>query len=102
VPGVNWLRNAHHLKIWQTAFVLANGYNIYVGLVNANDGLKWGILPIISPDLDNERELLYGQLDQTGKIESNRKLQLVQPVVGTNFIGDQFFTDGKADIITLR
>jgi undecaprenyl-diphosphatase len=102
VPGANWLRNAHHLKIWPTDFLLKNGNNIYVGLVNANDGFKWGIIPKISSDLDTERELLYRDLDRTGKIESYLKVQLVKPLIGNNFIGDQFFTDGNAYIISVQ
>ncbi|MGA9177715.1 MAG: LssY C-terminal domain-containing protein, partial [Desulfobacterales bacterium] len=102
VPGTNWLRNAHHVKIWRTNFLLKNGNNVYIGLVNANNGFKWGIIPKIAPDLDAERELLYLDLNRTGKIESYLKAQLVKPLIGKNFIGDQFFTDGKVYIISVQ
>jgi undecaprenyl-diphosphatase len=102
VPGTNWLRNAHHIKIWHANFSLKNGNNIYVGLVNANDGFKWGIIPKISPDLDTQRELLYRDLSHTGKIESCLKVQLVKPLIGKNFIGDHFLTDGNAYAISLH
>jgi len=102
VSGRNWLSNAHHVKIWRTNYLLKNGNNIYVGMANANNGLKWGIIPIISSDLDAQRELLYQHLNLTEKIESNRKVQLVKPLIGKNFMGDQFFTDGKAYIITAQ
>jgi len=102
VSGINWLSNAHHVKIWRTNSVLKNGNNIYVGMVNANDGFKWGIIPKIAPDLDAERELLYQHLNHTGKIESHLKIQLARPLIGENFMGDQFVTDGKAYIITVQ
>jgi membrane protein DedA with SNARE-associated domain/membrane-associated phospholipid phosphatase len=102
VPGQNWLSNAHHLKIWRTNFRLKNGDYIYVGMVNVNDGFKWGIIPKIAPDLDTERELLYRDLNRTGKIKSYLKTQLLQPLIGKNFIGDQFFSDGKAYIILVQ
>ena len=102
VPGTNWLRNARHVKIWRTYFLLKNGAKIYVGMVNANYGFKWGIMPKISPDLDTQRNLLNQDLILTGKIESQVKVQLVKPLIGKNFIGDQFFTDGKAYIISLK
>jgi membrane protein DedA with SNARE-associated domain len=102
VPGTNWLSNAHHVKIWRTNFLLRNGNNVYVGLVNANNGFKWGIIAKIAPDLDTERELLYLDLNRTGKIESHLKAQLVKPLIGKNFIGDQFFTDGKVYIISVQ
>ena len=102
VSGQNWPNHVHHVKIWRTNSLLKNGNNIYVGLVNADDGFKWGIIPKIVPDLDAERELLYQDLNHAGKIENHSKLQLVKPLIGKNFIGDQFFTDGKAYILTLQ
>jgi membrane protein DedA with SNARE-associated domain/membrane-associated phospholipid phosphatase len=102
VPGPNWLSNAHHIKIWRTSFLLENEKNIYVGIVNANYGLKWGIIPKIAPDLDAEREMLYQDLDPKRKIEGHLKVQLVDPLIGNNFIGDQFFTDGMAYIISVQ
>lgn len=102
VSGRNWLSNAHHVKIWRTNYLLKNGNNIYVGMANANDGFKWHIFPKIAPDLDAERELLYQDLNHTGKIESHLKVQLVKPLIGKNFMGDQFVTDGKAYIITVQ
>jgi undecaprenyl-diphosphatase len=71
-------------------------------MVNANYGFKWCIIPKISPDLDTQRDLLNQDLILTGKIESQAKVQLVKPLIGKNFIGDQFFTDGKAYIISLK
>jgi membrane protein DedA with SNARE-associated domain/membrane-associated phospholipid phosphatase len=102
VPGQSWIRNAHHIKIWRTNFLLTNGKRIYVSLVNANEGFKWGIMPQISPDLDRERESLYNELLQTGEIANHLKVQLVKPLVGRNFMGDQFFTDGRMYIIELQ
>jgi len=102
VPEANWLRNAHHLKVWKTNYLLEDGNTIYAGLVNANEGFKWGIIPKISSDIDTQREMLFQDLNHTGKITSSRKMQLVKPLIGNNFTGDQFFTDGNAYIISLK
>jgi len=102
MPWQNWLNNAHHLKIWRTNFSLKNGKNIYVGMANTNEGFKWGIIPKLAPDLDTERKLLYQDLDRTGKIESHLKVQLVKPLIGRNFIGDEFFTDGMVYIMSVQ
>lgn len=102
VSGPNWLSNAHHVKIWRTNYVLKNGNRIYVGMVNANMGFKWGVIPKISPDLDAEREMLYMDLNQAGRIEHSLKGTLVPPLIGKNFIGDPFFTDGKVYIISVQ
>ncbi len=92
--------NSHHLRIWSTNSLHKIGSYIYVGMANAVDGLKWGIIPQISPDLDTERELLYQDLKSIGIIDSHLKMQLVKPLIGKNFMGEQFFTDGKLYIIT--
>ena len=70
-------------------------------MVNTNDGFKWGIIPKIVPDLDAARESLYQYLSRTKRVES-RPIQLVTPLIGNNFIGDQFFTNGNAYIIPVR
>lgn len=102
IPGTNWLKDAQHLKIWQTHFTLPDGSLIFVGLANVNRGFKWGIMPKISPDLDTERNTLYQEISKTGAVETHRTIQLVQPLIGHNFTGDQFFTDGKAGILILK
>lgn len=101
-PDANTLAPVtHHLRIWRTSAITREGASIFVGLVNAVAGTKWGIVPKLSADLDSERESLYQDLLVSGKIRLLGKKQLVQPQIGTNFIGDQFFTDGKAYIISL-
>mgnify|MGYP001183609843 CR=1 FL=1 len=91
----------HHLRIWRTSSMTKEGTPIFAGLVNAVAGTTWGIVPKISADLDSERESLYRDLIVSGKVRSLGKKQLVQPQIGKNFIGDQFFTDGKAYMISL-
>lgn len=101
VTGKHWFSNTRHIKIWRTNSFLKNGESIYIALVNANDGLKWGVIPALASDLDAERELLYQRLEITKKIENSQKIQLVPSLIGKNFVGDQFFSDGKAYIITI-
>jgi undecaprenyl-diphosphatase len=90
------------VKIWRTNFLLKNGDTIYVGVVNANEGFKWGIIPKITPDLDAEREHLYQSLAGATKRAHPVKIQLVKPLIRENFMGDQFFSDGKAYIISVH
>jgi undecaprenyl-diphosphatase len=102
ISGLNWLSNTQHLRIWRTNFALKNGDHIYLGMVNANDGFKWGIIPKTAPDIDTQRERLYLDLNRSKKIGSHLKKQLVSPQMGKNFIGEPFFTDGKLYIISLN
>ncbi|MBW1691208.1 MAG: LssY C-terminal domain-containing protein [Deltaproteobacteria bacterium] len=94
--------NAHHLRIWRTNSRLRNGGYIYVGMVNAINAIKWGVIPKISPYTDVARELLYQDLNLTGNMRSSQKVQLVKPQIGRNFMGDRFFSDGKAYIISMQ
>ncbi len=98
----NTISNAHHVRIWRTKSLSKNGNHIYIGMVNANDGIKWGVIPKLSSDIDAERELLYQDLHLSGNIMRYQKIPLVESQIGTNFVGDQFFTDGKAYIISVR
>jgi len=98
----NTYSHSHHIKIWRTNSILKTGSHIYVAMSNAMDGFRWGIIPKVSPDLDRARERLYLDLNSSGIIGSQLKTQLVAPLIGSNFMGDQFFTDGKAYIITFK
>ena len=52
--------------------------------------------------MDSERELLFNDLQKAGAVQSNSKEQFVEPLLGQNFAGDQFFTDGKIYVINLK
>lgn len=97
----NSLSDSHHLKMWESKAVAKDGKSIFVGMVNGYAGKKWGVLPKLSADIDSERELLYHELTVSGMIQTLQKEQLVKPQIGTNFTGDQFFTDGKTYIVSI-
>ncbi len=102
IPGSVGAVNTRHLRIWRTDGRLADGTRIYVGLTNAILGFKWGVIPTLNPDLDAERELLFQEFKGTHKIENQKKIRLVAACIGTNFIGDRFFTDGQAYILLIK
>ncbi|MBC8441148.1 MAG: LssY C-terminal domain-containing protein [Deltaproteobacteria bacterium] len=102
LAGSNWLTDSRHLKIWRSNALLTDKTAVYVGMANANDGFKWYIIPKINPDLDTQRELLYMDLNCTGKILDFRKQQLVSSQTGKNFTGDPFFSDGQVYVISVQ
>lgn len=83
----------HYLKIWKTNHQIKDK-NIYVAMVHADNGFKWGVIPVINPDLNSEREKLYYDITQTGNVEYSQKIQIRKSEVGYNFSGDVFFSDG--------
>ena len=90
----------HHGRIWRTPFIV-NGNRVYVAALSFDEGFRW-IVHKISPYVDGEREYFFKCLKKSGVIERYKLIQLTKPLIGQNFYGDQFFTDGKAYIIWLK
>ncbi len=96
------VRERHHARFWQTQFKTKAGKNIYFGTASLDVGLKWGITHKIKPDLDTERDFLLADLQKTETVSGWREEQFVEPAIGANFSGDQFFTNGKIYIVELK
>jgi len=92
-------RTRHHARFWKTDFKTEGGKRIYVGTASLDIGMKWGVTHKIKPDIDTQREVLFNDLRDAGTVVQYGKEQFVDPVLGKNFIGDPFFTDGKIYII---
>ncbi|MBI5913118.1 LssY C-terminal domain-containing protein [Candidatus Azambacteria bacterium] len=97
----NTVRERHHVRIWKTSIVTRDGKHVYVGTSSFDARIKWGITHAIRPDIDTEREYVFSSFIDTGMVRQSEKIQFVSPVLGSNFSGDPFFTDGNAYIITL-
>ena len=100
--SANSARARHHARFWKTDLRAAQGENIYVGTVSLDTGVKWLVTHQISPDIDTEREGLFVDLQNSGLIKDYKKIQMVRPVLGENFSGDQFFTSGEAYVLYLK
>jgi len=100
--GTDTVRERHHVRVWKTNVETNDGRFIYVATASLDIGLKWFITHTISPDIDTERELLFSDIESTGLIIDSEKISFVDPVLGQNFTGDPFFTDGKSYIIKLK
>ncbi|MHB8842306.1 MAG: LssY C-terminal domain-containing protein [Candidatus Aquicultor sp.] len=96
------VRERHHARFWRTQFETQDGNRVYVGTASQDVGVKWLITHTIKPDIDTEKELLFSDLENAGVISSFAKEKFVDPVLGENFSGDAFFTNGEAYIIMLR
>ncbi len=100
---VNSARYRHHARFWRTDFTTPEGKNIYVGITSFDMGVKWwGLTHKIKPDIDSERDYLFDDLNKALAVGDYKKIQFVDPVLGMNFTGDQFFTDGKAYVMYLK
>lgn len=100
--SANNARERHHVRFWRTQFETIDGSRAYVGAASLDVGMKWFITHKIKPDIDTEREVLFADLENAGQVFGYEKRQSVEPTLGKNFSGDQFFTDGKLYSIVLR
>jgi len=98
----NNVRQRHHARFWKTDYITTDGKNIYVGTASLDKGMKWGVTHQIAPDIDTEKEVLFSDLKNSESLASYKKEQFVNPTLGENFTGDQFFTDGKTYILLLK
>ncbi|MFH1193362.1 MAG: LssY C-terminal domain-containing protein [bacterium] len=96
------VRKRHHSRFWKTNMEMPDHRFVYVGTASLDIGIKWGVAHKIAPDIDTEREFLFNDLKNTGQIADYKKVDFTDPVLGKNFLGDQFFTDGQAYVIYLK
>lgn len=97
------IKERHHARFWKTNLTMPDGKLIYVGTASLDEGLKKSlIIHKINPNIDAEREQLFIDLKSAGVINDFSKTQFVEPLLGTNFAGDLFFTDGVIYIITIK
>ncbi len=99
--ATNTVRQRHIIRVWKTN-IEQDGYSVYVGTASLDEGSKWLIIHKINPDIDTERTFVEKSLQSAGVIVKMQEVQFVSPVLGTNFINDPFFTDGKLFIIYLQ
>ena len=96
------LRKRHHVRFWRTRFVLPDGTRIFVGAASFDDGLDWGVLHHIGPNIDTERDTLVDDLKKAGNAVQEGLIRLSPPRLGQSVAGDPWFTDGKAVIVRIR
>ncbi len=97
------IRQREHARFWKTNIRTKDNKTIYVGIVSLDSGLKWGgITHRIAPDIDTERERLFKDLKNAQIIKESKKEKFVPPLLGQNFTGDQFFTDGQTYFLDLK
>lgn len=100
------LRKRHHIRLWRTDFVNADGLRLFVGAASYDDGLDgwsaWGFLHHIDPNVDAERDGLVADLKASGQVVRTDRIRLSEPRLGQSVAGDPWFSDGIAAVLTLR
>ncbi len=97
----NNIYKRHHARFWRTNYITQDNRRVYIGTASLDQGIKWWLVHRINPDIDTEREFLFNDLKKSNMITCFEKEKFVKPILGKNFCGDSFFTDGKIYKITL-
>jgi len=100
--GARLVTQRHHVRFWKSNLETPDGKRIYIGTASLDTSLKWLVTHKIEPDIDTERDVLVQDLTAGGAVAVDQITQFVQPTLGKNFSGDQFFTDGGAYIISVK
>lgn len=99
--AANSLRQRHHTRIWRTGFTAPDGRDVWEATASFDDGIELAgsaKLPThhIDPQVDAERAYITGSLGLPGAL-----FQRTDPQMGHNASGDEFFTDGRAELVVL-
>lgn len=100
----NNVKERHHIHIWQTPFVV-DRKPVWLGTAHFDRAVKLKtllFLPVhqIDPAIDKERERVKNDL--ASDTASWQKFKITDPILGKNSVGDEFFTDGEAYVLTLK
>ncbi|MEK7619259.1 MAG: LssY C-terminal domain-containing protein [Patescibacteria group bacterium] len=103
----NSVRERHHVHVWRTSFKTEHEEPIWFLTAHFDVGIKLKSALIVpthrtDPAIDKERDALRRDFEHFGLVESIREFALVEPTLGKNIVGDQFFTDGKSLLIILK
>lgn len=101
------IKEREHIHFWKTPFVLNNQKRVWLATAHFDKGIKLisGIIipnHVIDPAIDKERDRVKEDLINSGLVKLIQNFQIVEPTLGKNQGGDQFFTDGQAYLIFLK
>jgi hypothetical protein len=96
-----------HLRVWQTPLKDHLGRPFWAIAATKDVAVKWNyksMLPThqISPDIDAERQLVVNDFLKSGQVKLRYQLQSLAPEFkGSNGGGDEFYSDGKVEVLEL-
>ena len=97
-------RKRHHVRFWKTANKATDGRPIWIGSASYDErvGLSHTTGQIthhISPDVDAERDHLFANLKQAGRLSEECAVDgFHEQLEGRNGGGDPWHTDGKLKV----
>ncbi|WP_138415474.1 LssY C-terminal domain-containing protein [Sinomonas gamaensis] len=95
-------RRSAHIRIWRSDYSALDGRPIWEATASFDDGIELAgtaKLPThhIDPNIDAERAFIINSLGYPDDF-----VALTGPQMGHNGSGDEFFTDGRAELVSLH
>lgn len=96
-----------HLRVWETPMKDRLGRPFWAIAATKDVAVKWNYKELapthqISPDIDAERQVVVDDFRESGQIKARYQVQsLPQGYKGINGGGDEFFTDGRVEVLEL-
>jgi hypothetical protein len=97
-------RQRHHVRFWRSEAVDGDGRPLWLGAATFDRDIGFSrhtgqVTHHIAADVDAERDLLLGDLEQTGWLARQYPVPGVCPTGnGRNGGGDRYFTDGRLTV----
>lgn len=88
------------IRLWETSYKAVDG-RIFTGIAREYDGIRWGVLHQISPDVDGAADRFVESLKSAGLVTNSCRQTLVKPMIGTYLWGDRFFSRGEIRLLDL-
>jgi hypothetical protein len=101
-------RRRHHVRFWKTPAAAGESRPLWVGQTSFDQSVGIShatgqITHHISPDVDAERDYLFGRLRATARLESDEVVpDFHRTRFGINGGGDRWITDGSLYLGTIR
>lgn len=89
------------VTIWKTSFAIG-AVPVFVGAVREYDGIRWGLVHKVSPDVDAATAAFVQSLGLPGQLDFSCQQPFVPPLIGGFLLGDRFFTQGQLYLLDLR
>ena len=88
------------VQLWHTPYATSQG-RVFVAVAKAFDGIHWGILRTIDPDLDAARDAVVASLQSAELVRNDRLIPFVKPLVGKSLTGNPFFSRGEIQLVVV-
>jgi hypothetical protein len=98
----NGIAEMHWVRLWKTGVSTYDKKEIFAGSASYDISLGSKLMHQIKPDIDRERDELFGSLYATGAVQSHGRLKLIEKVNKKKLFGRTYFTDGMAVVIELK